>query len=586
MKTNFNYKIIVVGVLTAILSASAFATTPAPYPNYIPTQLAPAQQVPLEAAWLNNTVAVTGMLPKSYDTVSTNYWGYLKANNPQYQQYLAAHDAGNCSIAGGNSATIERVIMNNGLDVYDGAVWQMALALAATNSQISADTRAVYASDVAQYANFLVNGLAGGFSSYRAFTSGNDGTPYLYNGHKMPNNDASFMLQLIAKSYGQNHDYVNGCDMNWPTWDAVTGEEAWSVLLGPVQSIYLLNKGATNPAWATDGQGAGAYIALGTQALGAISAMQDPNSGGVYRNVTAPNGAQDTSISLENNFSLYAGLSLLKQALTAQTTQWQTQINKLMQDNRATADKNYVANQRKMLLAKIQKDQDYLSTIATIQSGIIKFLTGQGGVTVYDKADGYFYSGVANGVADTKTFAADVQTWGAAVIASDAQLSKAITAAYGSDALYNMFNAAVTKAAYKDVNGNLLGIGYSTQSGNPNDDNSVLSGEWTLGAINAGLVLAHYYGTQSPHYNDLIAKTKTMLAGVTAQASNATNGVFPTVSYLYANKRMLIPFGWYSNAVPATASTGWSLMVDSCFNPFQLGGGQQSLQAVCQAVGI
>ena len=44
-------------------------------------------------------------------------------------------------------------------------------------------------------------------------------------------------------------------------------------------------------------------------------------------------------------------------------------------------------------------------------------------------------------------------------------------------------------------------------------------------------------------------------------------------SYLYANKRFFIPWGWYANPIGATSSTGWAVFYDYMYNPFQLGGG-------------
>jgi len=40
----------------------------------------------------------------------------------------------------------------------------------------------------------------------------------------------------------------------------------------------------------------------------------------------------------------------------------------------------------------------------------------------------------------------------------------------------------------------------------------------------------------------------------------------------YSNKRYFIPFGWFANPVPSTASTAWAVFADTNFNPFYLGG--------------
>ena len=42
--------------------------------------------------------------------------------------------------------------------------------------------------------------------------------------------------------------------------------------------------------------------------------------------------------------------------------------------------------------------------------------------------------------------------------------------------------------------------------------------------------------------------------------------------YLYASRRYLIPFGWYANPIPSTASTAWIVMVADDFDPLGYGG--------------
>ena len=44
-------------------------------------------------------------------------------------------------------------------------------------------------------------------------------------------------------------------------------------------------------------------------------------------------------------------------------------------------------------------------------------------------------------------------------------------------------------------------------------------------------------------------------------------------SYLYANARFFIPWGWFANPIGSTASTGWAVFWDYLYNPFELGGG-------------
>jgi hypothetical protein len=38
-------------------------------------------------------------------------------------------------------------------------------------------------------------------------------------------------------------------------------------------------------------------------------------------------------------------------------------------------------------------------------------------------------------------------------------------------------------------------------------------------------------------------------------------------AFLYASKRYMIPFGWFANPLPSTASTSWAVMLHYNFNP-------------------
>jgi hypothetical protein len=45
-----------------------------------------------------------------------------------------------------------------------------------------------------------------------------------------------------------------------------------------------------------------------------------------------------------------------------------------------------------------------------------------------------------------------------------------------------------------------------------------------------------------------------------------------TKPYLYASRRHYIPFGWYANPLPSTASTAWMIMLANGYDPFGVGG--------------
>lgn len=47
--------------------------------------------------------------------------------------------------------------------------------------------------------------------------------------------------------------------------------------------------------------------------------------------------------------------------------------------------------------------------------------------------------------------------------------------------------------------------------------------------------------------------------------------ILPYQSCTYWN-RYAIPFGWFANPLPSTASTSWAVFADADFNPLYLGG--------------
>jgi len=106
------------------------------------------------------------------------------------------------------------------------------------------------------------------------------------------------------------------------------------------------------------------------------------------------------------------------------------------------------------------------------------------------------------------------------------------------------------------------GLGFS------DNDKSVFSGEWTLGAINMLRIFAKQYNDNS--FSDEAAYMRDAIERELKQEQNINGENVVGVSY--SNKRYFIPFGWWANPVLSSASTGWTALVDRNFNPFYLGG--------------
>merc|ERR1711916_166610 len=53
-------------------------------------------------------------------------------------------------------------------------------------------------------------------------------------------------------------------------------------------------------------------------------------------------------------------------------------------------------------------------------------------------------------------------------------------------------------------------------------------------------------------------------------ATKINNSTEQYNSVKYSNRRYYIPFGWWANPIPATASTAWAALVDANYNPFNV----------------
>jgi hypothetical protein len=45
-----------------------------------------------------------------------------------------------------------------------------------------------------------------------------------------------------------------------------------------------------------------------------------------------------------------------------------------------------------------------------------------------------------------------------------------------------------------------------------------------------------------------------------------------SLPYLYASRRMFVPFGWHANPLPSTCATSWAIFLAARFDPFRYGG--------------
>jgi len=177
----------------------------------------------------------------------------------------------------------------------------------------------------------------------------------------------------------------------------------------------------------------------------------------------------------------------------------------------------------------------------------------------------------------TGGFAVDCQTWAVAALGQ-----AKIDGWYGAGTAYQLWQAAKKFAGHYE-NGVLAGVGYTIIDGD--DSKLVWSAEWTWGAITGCERLAYEYNKAgradyAKSLSDDAASMVKMISRPIVRCSN--NGwcggglLQEDGSYVYANSRFFIPWGWFANPIGSTCSTSWAEMHAHNFNPFVLGGGYTS----------
>eukprot|EP00998_Keelungia_sp_KM082_P007813 NODE_399_length_2001_cov_417.278549_g392_i0.p1 GENE.NODE_399_length_2001_cov_417.278549_g392_i0~~NODE_399_length_2001_cov_417.278549_g392_i0.p1 ORF type:complete len:621 (+),score=163.19 NODE_399_length_2001_cov_417.278549_g392_i0:70-1932(+) len=557
-------------------------------------------------------------LPRSYKDIlpdGTDYWGtltYTRVGALDYQNNVVAIDS--------EIAIQERTLVREGLNLYDASTWQIALSLwslwdiAETyqrNALFSATTGGAYG--VADASNKKpLNGLKAGLLNIRAdsadmlygktkgtdlkkipypgnvthYNQGTDGLPVLPPVKKGP---GAFFFRMIGPNYFMTDPYVgrwsnswkdpwpvedptttwNGMGyIHWNDWKPITGENVWACMIGPLQTLMIKTGGnLTNttcgnndnpqPCNFSNWEGTPPAVQLGITILPALEALLSP-LGALYH---CPNGSQiyppdpeeGTNVSNENNFSAYAAMKMLQAVLTNYTTGSSdeflsyglTTVNKII-----TAMDNWL-------------DKDLLSQPSELPGG--ERMVYQGGHVSESGDYKPAYLNITGGLA------VDCQTWGMTVMGA-----KRMDSSYGADTAYNVWQATKKYCGYYK-NDKIAGVGYTAKLSNESvtPRTNIWSAEWSFGAVNMAQVLAGEYNEmgETDKYHDLMQDAASMYDEMTKKWPDGLQ--FDDGSYVYANQRFFIPWGWYSNPIGALCSTAWSVMQEQNFNPFELGGGNK-----------
>ena len=568
------------------------------------------------------------LLPLSYYS-TPDFWG----------QYVAAIPGNDCTVTDIYSANdytltpsksspgadlqVERVNVFNGLDIYDGAAWQIALAIAG-NAGIQGPSGTSLFSIAENEDQLLLLGYDGNASQVtsganRAISQSN-GT-FTYNGISISDPSSAYYFRMVPRNWlakdpfigtsyqsyitatnlPPNPDYQAG-KITWLDWKPITGENSWAFLIGPLQTAYMQyvvnQKGSYVPHTSTAVQNA-------LNVLYALRCMQAPIGGIYYATKGSLGNTGDApvnpyEVSVENNASTLAGMLIFQQILQQELAN---------EPNLSTPDR-----------AALQQASD------NIQAMIYGGTTPQGAQTegllaffreyAWDATNSIFYQGgLANDPTSSSAWqptsepkAVDVSTWGITVLGQPI-----IDKWFGFGSAYNIWQSVKEWGGFYGPDQTLWGVGYSDADGNGSSGDytkGILSAEWTAGALNMvrALIVQYNVAETSSDYlsaeqtlaaqyvQNLSADEKSMAGNLgslrsdqypTEDAFSAVRPAnysslipFPTnrLSYLYASKRYMIPFGWFANPLPSTTSTAWAIMLHYEFNPLTLGGSYQPHQ--------
>lgn len=491
----------------------------------------------------------------------------------------------------------ERINASAGTNIYDAATYQIALALAASQGVGTSAQLFDRANNVTARLVYL-NTPNNGQNTDRAFTpsfSYGDAHDITFASATFPKGANPIREPALALSYrmlapsfftldplaDQQPDWITmqllpgsqakKGDISWADWKPIMGENAWANLIGPIQTAYLQAK-ANGQAY-VDVNDPGIQNAM--YVLYAFQRMQSPIGAFYY----APQGTYgndgqtkvpEGEISTENNLSALAGLRMLREVLS-----------NTLEKQSGLSDAQQLKMKRSINLINIMLYGGQLP-YGGQTAGLLSFFKND----AFNHAPGqpeFFQGGIyANGqfTPNVTPRAVDVNTWGVAVLGP-----QLIDQWFGAGTAADMLTYTFQWGGYRGKDGTLWGVGYS------DNDEAVMSGEWTEGAINALRIVLDYYQSSAQHGvltktqdQTLQAAEKSMTEHVVLLRSDHYPAAgFPgtakgyddnpnQLGFVYASKRYDIPFGWFANPVLSTASTAWALMQYYNFNPFALGG--------------
>ncbi len=464
---------------------------------------------------------------------------WLKANiSPAtqlpYSFYITPEErAGVYHNMGGQEAiegVIERMMTHQGLNIYDGAVYQIVLAMLGDEESLA---RAFKLIDI------YWNATVGDLHNIRAghpenFFIYDPQSPKLVASDVMDYGRRGFIFRIInADGKFQGADpldgkkflsgFPNNSRLHWEDWKPVAGENAWVTMA----AMHLYKKKYDNPVFGYPQDEKIKELALAKELARAAMILQS-EIGGVRM---APLGTHRELLKDEKG-------------LWEQGTWWYNQIS---------TENNISWYSAFRMLYEVTGNPEYKVAMNRIED-FLHFM--------WNPQEGIFYQGATfrNGhwVPNREHFALDVQTW--SIVCFGPGL---IDQWFGEGTAFRIWQKAKEYSGVFDKHGNVLGVGFT-------GEHDRISIEWSAGGLMALQEIIKHYKEQSPALAlEAALDMYTMRRGMEILLKD----VSPTQSaYSYSSQRGWIPFGWNSHDphVLSLASTAWIIFVDAQFNPFRL----------------
>ncbi len=515
----------------------------------------------------------------------------------------------------GYALQLERLNMTHGAVIYDMAAWQIAVALYGAK-----ENKPNYITIADKQTQYMINGAfsnePNGFPGQNRAVTGGEGVDKApcsssnipcYNGFIIKDPSEAYTFRMVPTSWQlkdpfalmDNNKVLNKYvettvtdwpkgDVTWQDWKGITGENAWAHLIGPLQTDYLryIQQNPNAPLSEVKFQDATLKNAVGV--LHAIGLLQ-AEIGGLYY---APKGTLGNSgavtnpyeVAIENNASMMAGLLMLEQALDVTLKQ--------------RSDAQYEAGltlTREILYGRERASVPYKKT-----AGLLPFFMN----TAWDKSKNRFYThGYANDPSRSQEWyvdpatinAVDANSWTIATLGPKFLDTYLDNGNAGAGTTYKIWTELQKWGVYR-ANGTIMGVGFDDSGLAEGKKQEIMSAEWTFGAI--GMLRAMtMYDEYQDHHAELQGVITDMKEGLKHLSTDyypdsavfakdvpqtktqkydqlVIPGMNKTTSQgmVYASKRYFIPFGWWANAVPSTASTAWAVMEHYPYNPFSFGG--------------